>query len=119
MSRNTEDMIEESQTAALAGVCPLQRSDLTVHELDGEALVYDPVTASTHRLNDTALLIWQQCDGKHDARQIAAHMADVYDVAFSDALKHTERMFAEFQSQQIVVTIEEFKHARRRHNEPG
>jgi hypothetical protein len=69
---------------------PHRRTDMTVHELDGEALIYDPATADTHRLNATALFIWRLCDGRRDARVIAERVVGAYDVDVEAALQHVE-----------------------------
>ena len=82
---------------------PLRRSDLTVHELDGEALVFDAASGDTHRLNGTALFIWRECDGRHDVRQVAERMAKTYDVSLDSAVEHVERMFNQFDDLHLFV----------------
>lgn len=74
--------------------CPLCRSDVTVHELDGEGLIFDGRTTDTHRLNETALGIWQACDGTHDARRIAELLTTQFDVSLDDAMEHVGRFLA-------------------------
>ncbi|MBU0718409.1 MAG: HPr-rel-A system PqqD family peptide chaperone [Planctomycetes bacterium] len=81
----------------------VQRAGLTVHELDGEALVYDPASGNTHRLNGSALFIWQQCDGYRNTCQVASRLTDVYDVSPEQALQHVERAFAEFEERDLVA----------------
>ena len=90
--------------SATTGLGPLRRTDMTVYELDGEALVYDAATADTHRLNETALFIWRQCDGRRDVPQIAQHLADVYHVSLESAIEHVARMLSEFTERQLVLT---------------
>lgn len=82
---------------------PRRRFDVTVHELDDEALVYDPVTGSTHRLNATALVIWNALDGTRDTQAVARHLADAFDVAEDAALTHVERLLAALRSQQLLI----------------
>ena len=69
---------------------PCRRADLVLHELDGEALIYDPVSADTHRLNATALFIWQCCDGSHDTEAIATELSQRFDISAPDACPHVE-----------------------------
>lgn len=64
------------------------RDDVTLHELDGEALIYDPATADTHRLNETAYFIWRLCDGLHNELHIAAALCNAYEVAPDEAAAH-------------------------------
>ncbi len=80
----------------------LRREDVQVRELDGEAFVYDPKTADTHRLNETAWFIWRQCDGRHDTRDIMRELTEQYDVAIEAASEHIERILAELRERNLV-----------------
>ena len=63
------------------GRLPLSRTDnLVVRELDDETLVYDVERDEAHCLNQTATLVWQQCDGKTTAAQAARILQDHLDV---------------------------------------
>ena len=56
-----------------AALLPRSRTDnLVIRELDDETLVYDTERDEAHCLNQTAALVWAQCDGKTTAAQ-AAH----------------------------------------------
>ncbi len=96
--------IEETTVWGGDDLCPLRRTDLTVHELDGEVLVYDPATADTHRLNETALFIWRACDGRRNATRMAARLLQAYDVRPDSALEHVNRMFLQFKERQLVLS---------------
>jgi len=48
---------------------------LVIDELPDEILVYDLDRHRVHCLNQTAALVWQQCDGKSTAAQIAQRLA--------------------------------------------
>ncbi len=85
---------------------PRRRHDLTVHELDGEALIFDAKSADTHRLNMTACFIWRLCDGRHEPREIAETLTRHFDVDFDEALEHTERMLDEFTGRQLLAENE-------------
>ena len=87
-------------------VLPAKRDDLVVHDLGHEATVYDPPTASTHRLNSTALEIWKQCDGSHRAADIAARLTDLFEISLQESQKHVDRMIHELQSLQMLVADE-------------
>ncbi|MFQ5590148.1 MAG: PqqD family protein [Phycisphaerae bacterium] len=95
---------------------PARRTDVTVHELDGEALIYDPVTADTHRLNRTGLFIWQRCDGYHNVAEIARRLTEGYDVALVPAALHSARMIAELERTQLVTTTPTVSNRREPHN---
>lgn len=91
------------ETDALSSGVPSQRSGLTVHELDGEALVYDAATADTHRLNETALFIWRACDGRHDADGLAVRVSETYDVPAHEARNYVDCALEELASRNLVV----------------
>jgi coenzyme PQQ synthesis protein D (PqqD) len=51
---------------------PRSRTDnLVIRELGDETLVYDIERDNAHCLNQTAALVWEQCDGKTTAAQAA------------------------------------------------
>lgn len=57
---------------------PRLREDLTIVELDGEAVVYDEANGELHHLNPSATVVLSLCDG---ARTISA-MAEAVSEAF-------------------------------------
>lgn len=83
-------MPREKMESSRARRYPRRRTDLTVHELDGEALIFDPSSGDTHRLNETALLIWRACDGERDRESITCALTGEYDVTPADARTHVE-----------------------------
>jgi PqqD family protein of HPr-rel-A system len=86
---------------------PLRRTDVRVQELDGEALVFDPVSADTHRLNRTALFIWHECDAHQDASQIASRLTEVYDVPYDRALQCVEHMLHALRQRRLTTEADE------------
>ena len=74
-----------------------------MHELDGEALVFDPVSADTHRLNETALFIWRQCDGQRDAAQIACRLTESYDVSDEQARNCVDRVLDQLETCGLIT----------------
>ncbi len=74
---------------------PRRRLDLIQHELDGEALIFDPRSLDTHRLNATALFVWRLCDGTHAPSQISDAVAGRYDVDEAGAARHVQRLCVE------------------------
>ncbi len=87
-----------------AAARPLRRSDVTVQELDGEALVYDPATADTHRLNETAYFIWRGCDGRSTTESVAERLSETYDVERGAATRHACRIIEELIERGLVFS---------------
>ncbi|HEY7755231.1 MAG TPA: PqqD family peptide modification chaperone [Actinomycetota bacterium] len=53
-----------------------RKADVTVVELDGEAVVYDRRAGVLHHLNPGASLVFRGCDGSSTIAEIAADIAD-------------------------------------------
>jgi len=81
----------------MAAVRPKVRDDLTVVELDGEAVVYDEATGRLHRLNPTATIIFRLCDGTSTIREMAEDISSAFPVAASEV------------EQQIRVLLRDFR----------
>lgn len=82
--------------------CLVKRSDIRAHELDGEGLLFDPVSADTHHLNETAYWIWKQCDGRGDRASIAARLAEVYDVPEEAAVRYVREALKDLHDRNLV-----------------
>jgi hypothetical protein len=54
---------------------------LVIRELDDETLVYDTERDEAYCLNQTAALVWQQCDGETTAAQAARSLQNKLDVS--------------------------------------
>src|SRR5439155_9725238 len=78
---------------------PRTRNDLTFVELDGESVVYDERSASFHRLNASATIVWSLCDGTMSEEAIAATIARSFDIE------------AEALAAQVRETLEIFENA--------
>lgn len=90
---------------------PSRRTDLRLHELDGEALIYDAGSADTHRLNGTGYFIWRECDGGSSPEQIARRVTESYDVTLEEALQHVHRILAEFNDRGLLLAADEITSA--------
>lgn len=52
-----------------------KKDDLVIQEVDGEVLVYDLSANKAVCLNQTSALVWQNCDGKKNAIEIAGEIS--------------------------------------------
>jgi len=76
---------------------PKVRDELTVVELDGEAVVYDESTSRIHQLNPTATIIFKLCDGTSTVREMAEDISSAFAVGAAEV------------QQQIRVLIRDFR----------
>ncbi|MGB0716157.1 MAG: PqqD family protein [Phycisphaerae bacterium] len=68
---------------------PIARTDLTIHEIEGEAILFDPRTQDTHRFNATAWLMFRTLDGIRTVKEIATLLTEQYDVTYHTARTRT------------------------------
>jgi hypothetical protein len=66
-------------------VSPVARTEsLIVKEVDGETLVYDLKTDKAHCLNETAALVWKNCDGRKSVSEISKVLSADSNVSVKD-----------------------------------
>jgi Coenzyme PQQ synthesis protein D (PqqD) len=64
---------------------PQQRPDLSVRVVEQETIILDREANQVHQLNATASLVWQRCDGRHSAVQIAEALTGAFYVDLETA----------------------------------
>jgi PqqD family protein of HPr-rel-A system len=62
----------------MAAMRPKARTDLTVVQLDGEAVIYDEVSGELHHLNPSATLVFDLLDGTATVKELAADVAEAF-----------------------------------------
>jgi PqqD family protein of HPr-rel-A system len=81
---------------------PQIREDLTVVELDGEAVVYDERTGDLHHLNPTATLVFGLCDGTATGRELASDIAEAYGQPVDDVVEQVQRLLRQFRKVKLI-----------------
>jgi PqqD family protein of HPr-rel-A system len=81
---------------------PRIRGDLTVVELDGEAVVYDERNGDLHHLNPTATLVFGLCDGSATGRQLAADIADAYGQPLDEVVEQVHQLLRQFRKANLI-----------------
>ncbi len=82
---------------------PAIRSDLTVVELDQEAVVYDPVSGLVHYLNPMASLVLQLCDGTATVKETTAELAEANEVEPEAIAADIRKLIKQFRNAGLVV----------------
>jgi PqqD family protein of HPr-rel-A system len=77
-------------------VRPKVREDLTVVELDGEAVVYDDASGELHHLNPSATLVFGLLDGTASVRELAADVSDVFGIPPDEVERQLRRLVRDF-----------------------
>ena len=71
----------------------LQRNKLVLwRDLDGEAVLLNPLVGCSYNLNRVGTLIWKMLDGKHSTSDIATRISELYEVESDQALRDLENI---------------------------
>lgn len=57
---------------------PARVDGFLLERMDDEVLLYHPRLAKTIRLNDTAAIVWELCDGARSAGEITTLLEEAY-----------------------------------------
>jgi PqqD family protein of HPr-rel-A system len=83
---------------------PRARQELSVIELDGEAVVYDRETGNLHHLNPTATVVFSLCDGTSTARQLCVDLAEVYGMPAQELEPQVRRLLRQLKASGLIET---------------
>lgn len=86
----------------VAAIKPKARGDLTVVELDGEAVIYDDANSRIHYLNPTATLVFSIFDGTATVRDLAQDIAQVYQVPPDEVEKQVRALLRDFRKANLL-----------------
>ena len=65
---------------------PTRRTDLETRIVDEEVVILDLANGNVHRLNATASLVWNDCDGHSTVADIAARLAARFQLTPDDVI---------------------------------
>jgi PqqD family protein of HPr-rel-A system len=81
---------------------PKVRGDLTVVELDGEAVIYDERTSDLHHLNPTATIVFGLCDGTATMPEIATDIAEAFGVPAAEVEAQVRSLVRRFRAAELL-----------------
>jgi len=79
---------------------------LAWREIDDETIIISPTESVMHELNDTGSFVWKKIDGRRTAADLAALLAENYEVTREVALADTTALLAELASRKLVVAAD-------------
>jgi len=82
---------------------PRARPDLTARAVDGEAVLLDRAGGKVHQFNRTATFIWSRLDGRSSPQDLAAALADAFEVEPETAGRDVEALLAQFGALGLLV----------------
>ena len=80
---------------------------LAWREIDETTVIISPSDSVMHELNDTGSFLWRSIDGHRSAADLAALLAETYEVAPDMALSHTQSLLEEMASRTLLVPVQE------------
>ena len=83
---------------------PVPRSDLTARSVDGEAVLLDRAGGRVHQLNATASFVWSKLDGRTSPRDVAAAVAEAFDVEPETAVRDGDALVEQFNTLNLLET---------------
>jgi hypothetical protein len=95
------------------------RGDVVAVDVEGEIVLYDDARGVLHRLNPTASALWQCLDGTGTLGEIAADMADVFQVDGDRVLADVLMAAREFGEQGLLLGVGEPPEAEENRSEEG
>ena len=79
---------------------------LAWREVENETVIISPAESVMHELNDTGSLLWRSIDGRRSAEDLAALLAEQYEVSARVALADTLELLDELSRRRLLITIE-------------
>ena len=79
---------------------------LAWREIENETVIISPAESVMHELNDTGSLLWRSIDGRRSAEDLAALLAEQYEVPAQVALADTLELLDELSRRRLLITIE-------------
>jgi hypothetical protein len=78
---------------------------LAWREIDDATVIISPNDSVMHELNDTGSFLWKNIDGYKSAADLAALLAENYEVAPDIALTDTQSLLEEMSSRKLLVPV--------------
>jgi hypothetical protein len=78
---------------------------LAWREIDDATVIISPSESVMHELNDTGSFLWKNIDGHKSAEELAALLAENYEVTPDTALTDTQSVLEEMSSRKLLVPV--------------
>ncbi len=82
---------------------PRVRTDVTVTELDGEAVIYDERSGDLHHLNAPATLVLGLCDGSATVEEMSAAIAEAFQRPVGEVTAQVSDLIEELRGSKILA----------------
>ena len=77
-----------------------------LEDMDGELLLYNPVSATTLHLNDSSAVVWELCDGTRSVDVIVAALQEVFPQQAEQIKSDVDEVIAHLVSSAALQEVE-------------
>ncbi len=91
----------------LQALISTRRPNLACEKLDAEAVIYDVQTGAVHHLEETALWLWEACDGHRSPNELTTACAERFDVPLAIAATHVKQGLHHLRTRHLLLTADE------------
>lgn len=81
---------------------PVRRKDVWLRNTKDEIAVYSPATGDVYLLNETALAIWDLCDGETRPEEMMTAICEVTGLPPEVVAEDVERILLEFDHAELI-----------------
>lgn len=81
---------------------PQKRANIRAHRIEGEAVLYNEADRTTFHLNETAVFIWDSCDGHRTLGDLGRMLSECYEVEAVTAQDDVDQIVAFLADSQLV-----------------
>ncbi|MGH2704415.1 MAG: PqqD family protein [Actinomycetota bacterium] len=85
---------------------PSRNPGVWLRQAGDENAVYNPETRSVYLLNDTALAIWQLCDGNTEVHEMVTAVCDLCNMHPDIVVEDVERILSDFELANLISWTE-------------
>lgn len=84
-------------------VAPARSADIWLRQADGENALVDRPTGSVHLLNDTALAIWELCDGQTLPEEMVEAICELCGLPVEVVTEDVEQTLHQFEHAGLIT----------------
>lgn len=85
--------------------CPMRKSQVWVRRSGSENAVVEPGSGTVHMLNDTAMAIWQLCDGETRPEEMIEAICQLSSLHPDVVTEDVQRILLDFQQVGLIEWV--------------
>lgn len=96
-----------SMTVDWSGATPRKLGEAWVRREGDQVAVFDPISGRLLRLNDSAMALWELCDGSTNATEMAGALSELTGLTDDESLREVTQTLEMLLDQQLISVTEE------------